>query len=280
MSKVIGLFEQYVKLSNNLHYDAMLAAVRVEDPGKLADTIASHLVVAGRGEAEPARDLLAAGAPHPHRRHPRGRGRQAPGRPPHPGPRQEADGAGAEGVLPQREDEGDPEGAGPQGRPRQRGRRAAQEDRAGADAEGRRGEGAPGAEAPRVDAADVGRGHRLAQLPRLADRRALARRRPASARTCTAAEQILNEDHYGLEKVKERIVEFLAVRQLVKKPEGPDPLLRRALPASARPRSPSRSPAPRTASSCACRSAACATRPRSAATAAPTSAPSPARSSR
>ena len=45
MSKVIGLFEQYVKLSNNLHYDAMLAAVRVEDPGKLADTISSHLVI-------------------------------------------------------------------------------------------------------------------------------------------------------------------------------------------------------------------------------------------
>ena len=45
MSKVIGLFEQYVKLSNTLHYDAMLAAVRVEDPGKLADTIASHLAV-------------------------------------------------------------------------------------------------------------------------------------------------------------------------------------------------------------------------------------------
>ncbi len=45
MSKVIALFEQYVKLSNSLHYDAMLAAVRVEDPGKLADTIASHLVV-------------------------------------------------------------------------------------------------------------------------------------------------------------------------------------------------------------------------------------------
>src|SRR6185503_16413286 len=43
--EVSGLFEQYVKLSNNLHYDAMLAAVRVEDPGKLADTIASHLVV-------------------------------------------------------------------------------------------------------------------------------------------------------------------------------------------------------------------------------------------
>ena len=29
-----------------------------------------------------------------------------------------------------------------------------------------------------------------------------------------------NEDHYGLEKIKERILEFLAVRQLVKQPKG------------------------------------------------------------
>src|SRR5262247_128761 len=43
MSRVVALFEQYVKLSNNLHYDAMIAAVRVDDPGKLADTIAAHL---------------------------------------------------------------------------------------------------------------------------------------------------------------------------------------------------------------------------------------------
>ena len=35
------------------------------------------------------------------------------------------------------------------------------------------------------------------------------------------AEQILNEDHYGLEKIKERIIEFLAVRRLVKKLKGP-----------------------------------------------------------
>ncbi|MCR4397756.1 MAG: endopeptidase La [Firmicutes bacterium] len=34
-------------------------------------------------------------------------------------------------------------------------------------------------------------------------------------------ERILDEDHYGLEKVKERIVEFLAIRQLVKKLKGP-----------------------------------------------------------
>lgn len=36
----------------------------------------------------------------------------------------------------------------------------------------------------------------------------------------TKAETILNEDHYGLEKIKERILEYLAVRQLVTNPKG------------------------------------------------------------
>ncbi|HHU30950.1 MAG TPA: endopeptidase La [Firmicutes bacterium] len=36
-----------------------------------------------------------------------------------------------------------------------------------------------------------------------------------------AAEKILDEDHYGLEKVKERIIEYLAVRQLTNKIKGP-----------------------------------------------------------
>jgi ATP-dependent Lon protease len=35
------------------------------------------------------------------------------------------------------------------------------------------------------------------------------------------ADEVLNEDHYGLEKVKERIVEYLAVQQRVKKQKGP-----------------------------------------------------------
>jgi len=34
------------------------------------------------------------------------------------------------------------------------------------------------------------------------------------------ADRILNEDHFGLDKVKERILEFLSVRQLVKTPRG------------------------------------------------------------
>lgn len=35
------------------------------------------------------------------------------------------------------------------------------------------------------------------------------------------AEAVLNEDHYGLEKVKERILEYLAVQKLVQKLKGP-----------------------------------------------------------
>jgi len=34
------------------------------------------------------------------------------------------------------------------------------------------------------------------------------------------AERILNEDHYGLDKVKERMLEYLSIRQLVKNPKG------------------------------------------------------------
>ena len=46
------------------------------------------------------------------------------------------------------------------------------------------------------------------------------RKRSKEIRSIDNAEQVLNEDHYGLEKIKERILEFLAVRQLVKNPKG------------------------------------------------------------
>src|SRR5260370_11184937 len=36
-----------------------------------------------------------------------------------------------------------------------------------------------------------------------------------------AADKVLDEDHHGLRKIKERILEFLAVRQLTKSPKGP-----------------------------------------------------------
>ena len=39
-------------------------------------------------------------------------------------------------------------------------------------------------------------------------------------RNIKEAERILNEDHFGLDKVKERILEYLSIRQLVKNPKG------------------------------------------------------------
>ncbi|MEP6716370.1 MAG: LON peptidase substrate-binding domain-containing protein, partial [Terriglobia bacterium] len=41
--RVTSLFEQYVKLSQNLNYETMVAAIRVDDPGKLADTVGANL---------------------------------------------------------------------------------------------------------------------------------------------------------------------------------------------------------------------------------------------
>ncbi len=46
------------------------------------------------------------------------------------------------------------------------------------------------------------------------------KKRSKEMRDIKRAEKILSEDHYGLEKVKERILEYLAVRQLVKNPKG------------------------------------------------------------
>jgi ATP-dependent Lon protease len=93
------------------------------------------------------------------------------------------------------------------------------------------------------------------------------------------AQRILDEDHYGLEKVKDRIVEYLAVQARTNKLKGPI-LCLVGPPVSARPRSAARSRRRRAASSCASRWAACATRPRYAATAAPISARCRARSCR
>lgn len=47
------------------------------------------------------------------------------------------------------------------------------------------------------------------------------KKRTRIRRDLTAAEEVLDADHFGLEKVKERILEHLAVLQLVKKMKGP-----------------------------------------------------------
>jgi ATP-dependent Lon protease len=77
------------------------------------------------------------------------------------------------------------------------------------------------------------------------------------------ARRILDDDHFGLEKAKKRIIEYLAVRKL--KPETKGPILR----GRERPRSAIPSAAPWGGSSSASHWAASATRRRSGATAAP-----------
>jgi len=54
MGKAVGLFEKYVKLSPNLPYETMISTVRVSDPGRLTDTIAAHLQIG----AEEKQNLL------------------------------------------------------------------------------------------------------------------------------------------------------------------------------------------------------------------------------
>ena len=118
-----------------------------------------------------------------------------------------------------------------------------------------------------------------AQLPRVDGRAAVEQDDRDADRSRPRAKQILDEDHFDLDKVKERILEFLAVQRLKQHAARPADLLRR----SARRRQDVDRPVdrardgPRVRAHLARRHAT--TRPRSAATAARTSARCPARSS-
>ena len=198
MSRVVALFEQYVKLSNNLHYDAMIAAVKVDDPGKLADTIAAHLLVG----VEEKQNLLEIVSPLERLNRIAGIldaevdklqvDRRIQSR-----VKKQMEKAQKEYYLNEKMKAIQKE----LGRKDEKGNEVddlKKKIETVADAQGGRGKGHPGAEAARGDAADVGRGHGVAQLPRLADRRAVAqedqgeqgpqaRRARSSTRTTTAS---------------------------------------------------------------------------------------------
>ena len=63
--------------------------------------------------------------------------------------------------------------------------------------------------------------HGRAHLPRLDPRSAVARADAGQPGHRAAVRKVLDEDHYGLEKVKKRILEYLAVRKLKKDKKGP-----------------------------------------------------------
>ena len=71
------------------------------------------------------------------------------------------------------------------------------------------------------DEPDVGRSHGGAQLSGLDAVDTLGQAGLGSRRTWARPRTVLDADHYGLEKVKERMVEYLAVQQRSNKMKGP-----------------------------------------------------------
>src|SRR6266496_3860460 len=220
MTRVVSLFEQYVKLSNNLHYDAMIAAVRVDDPGKLADTIAAHLLV-GVDEKQNLLEIIS-----PIERLNRIAGileievdklqvdRRIQSR-----VKKQMEKAQKEYYLNEK-------------------MKAIQKELGRKDEKGNEVDELKKkieqAKMPKdVEEKAIQELKRLEAMPPMSAEATVSRnyldwliavpwaRKTRERKDLLAAEKILNDDHYGLEKVKERIVEFLAVRQLVNNPKGP-----------------------------------------------------------
>ena len=219
MSRVVTQFEQYVKLSNSLHYDAMIAAVRVDDASKLADTIAAHLVV-GVEEKQNLLEIIS-----PLERLVRIASllevevdklqvdRRIQSR-----VKKQMEKAQKEYYLNEKMKAIQKE----LGRKEDKGNeldelkkkieqsRMPKEVEEKATQELKRLEGMP----PMSAEATVSRNYLdwLIGVP--------WHKKSRESRDLEKAEQILNQDHYGLEKIKDRILEFLAVRTLIRKPKS------------------------------------------------------------
>ena len=220
MSKVVSLFEQYVKLASNLQNEVRNAAVQVDEPAKLSDTIASHLVMT----VEEKQNLLEIW--NPFERLTRIASilelevdkfqvdRRVQGR-----VRKQMERAQKEYYLNEKmkaiqKELGKKDGKGNETdelRTRIAEARMTSEAEDKAIIELKRIEAMP----PMSAEATVSRNYLdwLVAVP--------WRKRTRESRDITRAERILDEDHYGLAKVKDRILEFLAVRTLVKKQRGP-----------------------------------------------------------
>jgi ATP-dependent Lon protease len=215
--RVTTLFEQYVKLSQNLNYETMIAAIRVDDPSKLADTVGANLQLT----IEEKQELLEIFDP--------------------------IDRLTRVAEVLDIEIEKLNVDRTIQGRVKRQMERAQKEyylnEKIKAiQKELGRGEKSEIDELRKKielagmtkDALDKAMAElkRLENMPPMSAESTVSRnyldwllavpwkKKSKENRELKYAEQVLESDHYGLEKIKERILEFLAVRRLVKNPKG------------------------------------------------------------
>src|SRR5438105_8224943 len=216
-SRCTTLFEQYVKLSQNLNYETMIAAIRVDDPGKLADTVGANLQLT----IEEKQELLEIFDP--------------------------VDRLTRVAEMLDIEIEKLNVDRTIQGRVKRQMERAQKEyylnekikaiqkelgrgEKSEIDEQKKRMETAGmTADAQEKAMAEL---KRLENMPPMSAESTVSRnyldwllavpwkKKSKEIRDLKFAEGVLENDHYGLEKIKERILEFLAVRRLVKNPKG------------------------------------------------------------
>ena len=217
MQRVTSLFEQYVKLQQSLNYETMIAAVRMDEPAKLSDTIAANLQLS----IEEKQELLDIFDPSER--------------------------------LTRVADVLDIEieklnmDRSVQSRVKRQMERAQKEYYLNEKIKAIQKELGRGEKSEfdelrkKIDSAGMPKEvfdkaiqelKKLEAMPPMSAESTVSRnyldwllavpwkKKSKETRSIDHAEKVLNEDHYGLEKIKERILEFLAVRQLVKNPKG------------------------------------------------------------
>ncbi len=219
MAKVLALFEQYAKLSHHLAFEGLAASLKIDDPERFADTLAAHLSVATAEK----QTLLEAESPYERLQKLQDLleveidkvniDRRINNK-----VKKQMEKAQKEYYLNEkikaihqelgRKDDRTDEVEELKKKIETSG--MPKEVREKADQELRRLEAMP----PVSAEATVSRNYIewLVGVP--------WKKASRESKDLTRAEQILNDDHFGLEKVKERILEFLAVRQLVQKTKG------------------------------------------------------------
>ncbi len=217
VGRVSSLFEQYVKLSQNLNYETMIAAIRVDDPGKLADTVGANLQLT----IEEKQELLEIFDP--------------------------IDRLTRVAEMLDIEIEKLNVDRTIQGRVKRQMEKAQKEYYLNEKIKAIQKELGRGEKSEidelkkRIEMAGMTKDaydkamaelKRLENMPPMSAESTVSRnyldwllavpwkKKSREIRDLKYAEQVLEADHYGLEKIKERILEFLAVRRLVKNPRG------------------------------------------------------------